>query len=125
MWRQLFPKAFVICLDRDVSESGNGYTVLKVDQSNAKALEEAIEAIPQPARLIIDDGSHHPQHQLSTFSLLFKNLLQPKGIYIIEDIETSYWLCGNLYGRLEKLPIAPLQAAGKSAPARLLTLCDP
>ena len=98
LWRKLFPKAFIVCLDRDMSESGDSYTVLKVDQSDTHALEDAMEAIPQPVRLIIDDGSHHPEHQLSTFSIFFKELLQPKGTYIIEDIETSYWLCGNLYG---------------------------
>jgi hypothetical protein len=98
LWRQLFPQAFIVCLDRDVSESGDDYTVIKVDQSDAIALEEAMQAIPQPVHLIIDDGSHHPGHQLSTFSIFFKELLQPKGIYIIEDIETSYWLCGELYG---------------------------
>lgn len=98
MWRRLFPQAFVVCLDRDVSTEGDGYKVLKVDQGDPTALEAAIAEIPGPVRLIVDDGSHHPGHQLASFSILFANLLEPGGFYAVEDIETSYWLCGELYG---------------------------
>ena len=30
--------------------------------------------------------------------MLFDKILEPGGFYIIEDIETSYWLSGDLYG---------------------------
>lgn len=40
--------------------------------------------------LIIDDGSHYPNHQLKSFKKLFKNL-NPGGIYIIEDLNTSFY----------------------------------
>jgi hypothetical protein len=50
------------------------------------------------ARVIIDDGSHVPEHQLKAFNAWFVNLLEPGGVYIIEDIETSYWVNGELYG---------------------------
>ena len=30
--------------------------------------------------------------------MLFKNLLLPGRTYIIEDIETSFWKSGNIYG---------------------------
>ena len=98
LWRSLFPNAVVICLDRGVSQEGDGYRVLQVDQADQAAMESVVQAIPQPVRLIIDDGSHHPGHQLSSFSILFQQLLQPGGLYVVEDIETSYWLCGELYG---------------------------
>jgi hypothetical protein len=47
---------------------------------------------------IIDDGSHVPEHQLLSFNYLFKNSLKEGGVYIIEDIETSYWSDAELYG---------------------------
>ncbi|GAI98141.1 unnamed protein product [marine sediment metagenome] len=40
--------------------------------------------------------SHIPEHQLLTFNVLFP-LLCEGGIYIIEDIETSYWKNGTIY----------------------------
>ena len=40
--------------------------------------------------LIIDDGSHYPAHQLKSFKNLFKNL-NPGGIYIIEDLDFSFY----------------------------------
>lgn len=98
MWKELFPNAFYVCIDKDVSGEGDGYLLIKADQNNPAEIEAATEKIPRPVRLIVDDGSHHPQHQLTTFSALFQDLLEPGGIYVVEDIETSYWLAGQLYG---------------------------
>lgn len=98
LWRTLFPQSFVVCLDRDVSESGEGYEVLKVDQSDPEAVAAVVDTIAQPVHLIVDDGSHIPAHQLSSFSILFEHLLVPGGIYIVEDVETSYWTNGDVYG---------------------------
>lgn len=39
--------------------------------------------------IIIDDASHVPRHQLSAFKRLFPKL-RPGGLYIVEDMETSY-----------------------------------
>lgn len=40
--------------------------------------------------IIIDDGSHYNDHVIKTFGILFP-LLNPDGIYVIEDLQTSYW----------------------------------
>ena len=50
--------------------------------------------------IIIDDGSHVPWHQIFTLEYLFKDSLKDGGLYIIEDIETSYWDApgAGLYG---------------------------
>ena len=98
-WNKLFPQAFVYCLDRDHGRiDAERACVLRVDQSDPDDLERAIGAVRHPIDLIVDDGSHHPDHQLLSFSILFKDLLQPGGTYIVEDIETSYWRRGVLYG---------------------------
>ena len=98
MWHILFPNAYIICIDKDVSLQGANYTVIKADQSDPESIIPALAQTKLPVRLIIDDGSHHPRHQLTSFSELFEAILEPGGQYIIEDIETSYWLSGNLYG---------------------------
>jgi hypothetical protein len=51
-----------------------------------------------PFSIIIDDGSHVPSHQWKTFTYLWKSLA-PGGLYIIEDVETSYWKnSSHIYG---------------------------
>lgn len=98
LWKGLFPQAFLICIDRDVSQEGDGYVVIQADQDQPEQLQQVLRDPPSPVRLVIDDGSHLPRHQLSSFSVIFETILEPGGFYIIEDIETSYWLAGDLYG---------------------------
>ena len=40
--------------------------------------------------IVIDDGSHVPDHQRITFESLWPAVV-PGGLYAIEDVETSYW----------------------------------
>jgi hypothetical protein len=40
--------------------------------------------------VVIDDGSHIAEHQLASFKTLFP-LLNEGGLYICEDLHTSYW----------------------------------
>ena len=49
--------------------------------------------------IVIDDGSHLPRHQLVSFCALFP-FVRPGGLYIIEDIESSYYNAPtpSLYG---------------------------
>jgi hypothetical protein len=58
----------------------------------------SIQSSSSPIHFILDDGSHIPEHQILTFDTFFSTLLTPGGVYIIEDIETSYWGRGGLYG---------------------------
>ena len=45
-----------------------------------------------PFDVVIDDGSHMMQHQITTFETLFP-LLNENGVYICEDCHTSYMSC--------------------------------
>lgn len=40
--------------------------------------------------IVIDDGSHVNQHQIESFEILFP-LMKASGIYVVEDVQTSYW----------------------------------
>ena len=40
--------------------------------------------------IVVDDGSHLSEHVVTTFETLFP-LLEPHGIYAVEDLQTSYW----------------------------------
>lgn len=97
LWLSIFPETKVICLDKDHQEEGPGYRVLKTDQSSTDSLQRSLGNVDLPIRLVIDDGSHKPSHQILTFSTVFPSLCED-GIYVIEDIETSYWTNGAIYG---------------------------
>lgn len=98
MWLELFPKAFIYGIDINKKLKGSRYKVFKCDQSNINDLHDVKEKIKSKNIFFInDDGSHIPEHQLLTFNTLFPVLCEG-GIYIIEDIETSYWTKKGLYG---------------------------
>ena len=61
---------------------------LRGSQIDNKFLENTAKEYG-PFDIIIDDGSHYVEHQLFSFKLLFKHL-NINGIYIIEDVHTSY-----------------------------------
>jgi hypothetical protein len=100
MWLNLFPNMHIYGLDINPEKfinKGERYTILKADQSKEEDLIRVAQEIKGPINFICDDGSHIPEHQLLTFNKLFP-LLEVGGVYIIEDIETSYWSSGGLYG---------------------------
>jgi hypothetical protein len=67
------------------------FTLYHGDQSDTAFLQGlAADLSSTPVDLIIDDGSHVPRHQLKSFVHLFP-VLADGGLYIIEDVETSYW----------------------------------
>ena len=77
-------------LDIQLEISNNDVRVFKGDQSNINDLINVVNQIPK-CDIIIDDGSHVPEHQLKSFYYLFENLLKDGGTYVIENIECSYW----------------------------------
>jgi hypothetical protein len=98
MWLELFPNSHIYGMDIDKEYSGDRHTVIKGDQSNSSDLENVLNSIKDKKVFFInDDGSHIPEHQLLSFNTLFPIIMED-GVYIIEDIETSYWTKNNCYG---------------------------
>jgi hypothetical protein len=97
MWLTYFPYAFIYGLDIGVEFEEERVRVFKADQSSNTDLATVLNMINRPVHFIIDDGSHIPEHQIATFNFFFRYLLEPGGVYIVEDIETSYWNKGTLY----------------------------
>lgn len=98
LWLKYFEKAFIYGIDISFDYNEDRVKIIKADQSSIDDLKRVLTQIIHPVNAIIDDGSHVPEHQILTFSFLFLNLLEEGGVYIVEDIETSYWKRGGLYG---------------------------
>lgn len=70
--------------------------VLEGDQSDPATMK--LLRHRGPWDIIIDDGSHVPKHVLFSLFSLWPNV-KPGGLYVIEDIETSYWKANKkIYG---------------------------
>ena len=59
------------------------------DQEDRSFLKELTEKIPR-IDILIDDGGHTMQQQINTFEELFP-CIDKNGIYLCEDLHTSYW----------------------------------
>ena len=90
MWAEYFPKAQVIGVDIDISSckvSSDRIKLVQADATNPFELTPLFQEYPPT--LVIDDASHIWWHQILTFELCFHHLL-PGGVYICEDMETSF-----------------------------------
>ena len=89
MWHDYFEAATIIAIDINPANylDNDRITTHVIDQSDASELTRFIQSQP-PFDLIIDDGSHHPEHQQLSLSLLFPHL-SPGGWYIIEDLDDN------------------------------------
>lgn len=90
MWKEYFKNGLIFGLDLyDKSKhSEDRITIYKGSQDDFHVLDKVCEG--NEFDIIIDDGSHVQEHIITTFQYLFSKL-KSGGIYVIEDIQTSYW----------------------------------
>jgi len=91
VWSEYFPEAKIFGIDispNNCFEEGR-ISVFCGNQGDILFLERVAESAG-PFDIIIDDCSHVVSHQIETFRTLFPHL-RPGGIYVIEDLCTSYW----------------------------------
>lgn len=92
MWKEFFPKASIVGVDIDPNASRHTeerITIEIADQSNLEHLS-VLSRRYGPFDVIIDDGSHFWNHQVESLHALFPEL-KKGGVYILEDIDTSYF----------------------------------
>ncbi|HEX8125160.1 MAG TPA: class I SAM-dependent methyltransferase [Allosphingosinicella sp.] len=93
LWRKYFGEKAVIygvdidpkCADR-VSEPNQ----VRIGSQGDRAFLKSVAAEMGSLDIILDDGSHIASHQRITFDTLFP-LLKEGGLFVIEDIHSSYW----------------------------------
>jgi hypothetical protein len=91
MWKHFFPRAQIVGLDiQDKSfVEARRIRTYQGSQVDGDLLRRVVDETG-PIEVVIDDGSHRPEHIRETFRILFP-LLADGGIYAIEDTQTSYW----------------------------------
>jgi hypothetical protein len=97
MWRDYFgPQAKIIGVDIDPrckDLGGEGIEILIGSQEDREFLASIREQYPR-IDILIDDGGHTMAQQIITFDELFFHIAAD-GVYLCEDLHTSYW---NSYG---------------------------
>jgi len=61
-----------------------------IGDANSDQIENQITDITSGFDIIIDDGSHKSDDIIKTFSRYYDKL-NPRGVYLIEDLHASYW----------------------------------
>lgn len=91
LWEDFFPEAEIVGADINPiarQHQGGRITIEVLDQSN---VEELVAAAVKhgPFDIVIDDGSHLWEHQLTSLRTLFP-FVRPGGFYVVEDLQTNY-----------------------------------
>ncbi|MFG2062577.1 class I SAM-dependent methyltransferase [Micromonospora sp. NPDC048871] len=91
MWKYYFRRGLIHGLDLFDKSSLDEprLRTIKGSQADAGFLTELAGRIG-PLDIVIDDGSHLSADVILSFQTLFP-LLRPGGLYVIEDLQTSYW----------------------------------
>ena len=98
LWKNYLNNPIIHSIDIiDDPNDPNLDAYFKIDQSKNELLESFYKNNNNKYQFIIDDASHVPEYQWNTF-VRFINLLSEGGVYIIEDIETSFWGKSKFYG---------------------------
>ena len=91
MWRDYFPRASILGFDINPAGHLDGERVRTAvaDQGSAESLVGALSAAGvERLDVIVDDGSHNPDHQQLSLGVLFP-YLAPGGLYFIEDLQSN------------------------------------
>ena len=92
----------------DKAEALKKVRVIRGDQAKSDTMAQL--KAEGPFHIILDDGSHVPEHEIFSLFSLWNSII-PGGMYIIEDLETHYWKEG------EKIYGYPLKNHGVNASA--------
>ena len=93
MWKAYFgPRARIFGVDvnphcRQVEEAQ--VEIIIGDQADRQFLKSLVSRIPR-MDILIDDGGHTMEQQINTYEELFPHIDQ-QGVYVCEDLHTSYW----------------------------------
>lgn len=87
-WSKIFPEARIVGIDIDPSTASPDLETYIGSQLDEQFLINTLKIIGHPD-IIIDDGKHSRSSHITSFNILYP-FLNLGGLYIIEDIETSF-----------------------------------
>tara|TARA_B100000795_G_scaffold252801_1_gene222590 strand:- start:3369 stop:4052 length:684 start_codon:yes stop_codon:yes gene_type:complete len=97
MWKEYFPNAIIYGIDIDprcIEFAEERIEIIIGDQNDNAFLNSLAAKFGKTIDILLDDGSHITNHQITTFQILYK-CVKSKGLFIIEDLANSYEEWGN------------------------------
>jgi hypothetical protein len=91
LWQAYFASAHIYGLDIHDTKRHDGprITTMVADQGKRADLEAALRRFGREFDIVIDDGGHRMDQQQISFAVLFP-ALRKGGLYVIEDVHTSF-----------------------------------
>ena len=104
-WKDYFPNAKIVGADINPATTrfqDSRIVVELLDQSNIEELTQL--AIKHgPFDIVIDDGSHLWDHQITSLRTLFP-FVRHDGLYVVEDLQTNYGALASTYRGIATAP---------------------
>ncbi|MFC7493457.1 MULTISPECIES: class I SAM-dependent methyltransferase [unclassified Nocardioides] len=93
MWRDYFGRRATIYgvdIDERCAQLGGPHTKVFIgDQEDREFLRRIVDEVG-PIDVVIEDGGHTMGQQVATFEEIYP-AVKPGGVFLIEDLHTSYW----------------------------------
>lgn len=96
MWRDYFNRATIVGVDIDDKCRRFAEKDVSIEILDLSLPQNIIKLCSYKPKIVIDDASHICSHQIMALSILIDSLLSG-GIYIIEDLETSFPASRNVF----------------------------
>jgi hypothetical protein len=93
MWRDYFGDAATIYgvdIDERCAELGGPGTHILIGDQEDRDFLRSVGERTGPIDILIEDGGHKMAQQIATFEELYP-LVKEDGVFLIEDLHTSYW----------------------------------
>lgn len=117
MWRDFFPNAVIYEIDIDPRCEQYEEERIKI-LIGSQGDENFLTSLPNDFDIIIDDGSHIPQHQILSFKVLFPKM-RSTGIYVIEDIINNQTTANFIKGMIDNINYWPKNFSTRNWPKLL------
>lgn len=88
LWRNYFGEQVLIYgvdIEKECIAYNNEFTKILVGDQGDRSFLRSIVSATQSIDILVDDGSHIPEHQISTFEEIFP-YIRPGGVFLCEDI---------------------------------------
>lgn len=102
MWRKYFGEGaniFAVDINPQCKQFEDGQTKIFIGSQEDEIFLSQLKAKLPELDILIDDGGHTMNQQITTFNHLFSTV-KDGGIYLVEDTHTSYW--GEYHGGYKK-----------------------
>jgi hypothetical protein len=93
MWRAYFhPESQIVGIDinPDCAKHAHDNIAVHIGSQDDEAFLKGVADMYGGFDIVLDDGSHVNSHVIKTFETLYDRVA-PEGVYLIEDVHTSYW----------------------------------